>query len=166
MFSANPCANGSASACPADIGVVSGTVCRASVGICDVADTCNGTASACPADGVVAGGTSFPSTGAEGAFAPVSNTVLTPGVHNYTTINIPAGVTVTTNGSGLLDLRASSTVTIAGTIDLSGGAGGAGAINRGCYWGGGSGGATGNVCAPGAAGVSGCGASGCSKSWT
>jgi hypothetical protein len=36
--------------------------------------------------------------GAEGAFAPVTNTTLSPGVHNFTTINIPAGVTVTTNG--------------------------------------------------------------------
>jgi hypothetical protein len=37
--------------------------------------------------------TRFPSTGAEGAFAPVTNTVLSPGVHNFTTITIPAGVT-------------------------------------------------------------------------
>ena len=36
--------------------------------------------------------------------APLTNTVITPGVHNYGTITIPAGVTVTTNGSGLLDL--------------------------------------------------------------
>jgi hypothetical protein len=35
-----------------------------------------------------------------------------PGVHNFTTINIPAGVTVTTNGSGVLDLRATGAVII------------------------------------------------------
>ncbi len=66
----------------------------------------------------------FPSTGAEGAFNPTANTVLPPGVHNYTTINIPAGVRVTTTGSGVLDLRATGTITIAGSIDVSGSNGG------------------------------------------
>ena len=71
--------------------------------------------------------TRFPSTGAEGAFAPSTNTVLAPGVHNFTTITIPAGVTVTATagGAGVLDLRATGNVTIAGTINLSGGTGGA-----------------------------------------
>ena len=38
------------------------------------------------------------STGADGAFSPTANTTLTPpanGVFNFTTVNIPAGVTVT-----------------------------------------------------------------------
>ena len=68
----------------------------------------------------------FPSTGAEGAFAPSANVTLAPGVHNFTTINVPAGVTVTTSGSGVLDLRASGDVTVAGTLDVSGGTGGTG----------------------------------------
>src|SRR4051794_20817320 len=39
------------------------------------------------------------STGAEGPFAPVANTVLAQGTHNFTTINIPTGVLITTNGN-------------------------------------------------------------------
>lgn len=86
----------------------------------------------------------FPSTGAEGAFAPTPPdassgdagvdggdagsptkvVILAPGVHNFTTINIPAGVIVRTTGNGVLDLRATGDVIIAGTIDVSGGKGG------------------------------------------
>ena len=48
----------------------------------------------------------------------MSNTTLTPGVHNFTTINVPNGVTVyvTAGSNGVLDLRAQGNVTIAGTI--------------------------------------------------
>ncbi len=66
----------------------------------------------------------FPSTGAEGAFNPTGNIVLPPGTHNFTTINVPAGVRVTTTGSGVLDLRATGAITVAGTIDVSGSNGG------------------------------------------
>jgi hypothetical protein len=56
-----------------------------------------------------------PSSGMEGPFNPVVNpTFLRPGVHNFTTINVPAGVRVTTTGTGVLDLRATGAVTIAG----------------------------------------------------
>ena len=34
-----------------------GTICRASAGVCDVAETCNGTSTTCPADGFAASGT-------------------------------------------------------------------------------------------------------------
>jgi hypothetical protein len=71
-----------------------------------------------------------PSTGNEGAFNPVVNpTFLRPGVHNFTTINVPAGVVVYVAGSGgmgesgTLDLRATGDVLIDGTIDVSGGPG-------------------------------------------
>jgi hypothetical protein len=71
-----------------------------------------------------------PSTGMDGAFNPVVNpTFLRPGVHNFTTINVPAGVVVYVAGSGgtaesgTLDLRATGDVTIDGTIDVSGGPG-------------------------------------------
>ena len=37
--------------------VASGTTCRASAGVCDVAETCNGTALTCPADGFLTAGT-------------------------------------------------------------------------------------------------------------
>src|SRR5690606_4097084 len=100
----------------------------------------------------------YPSTGVDGVFAPMSNTVLPTGVYNYTTITIPAGVTVTSNGAGLLDLRATGDVVIAGTLDVSGAAGGASG-NGGCYLGGGGGGATGNVSASGAVGSALCTAS-------
>ena len=64
----------------------------------------------------------------EGAFDPIVNpTFLAPGVHNYTTINVPAGVTVYVAGpgpqSGTLDIRATGAIIIDGTIDLSGGPG-------------------------------------------
>lgn len=69
------------------------------------------------------------STGADGAFAPTENTVLTvppSGTFNFTTINIPAGVTVTfarnmTNTP--VTMLASGNVTISGTISLNGGDG-------------------------------------------
>jgi hypothetical protein len=64
----------------------------------------------------------------EGAFDPTVNpTYLTPGVHNFTTITVPAGVVVYVAGagpqSGTLDLRATGDITIDGTIDVSGGPG-------------------------------------------
>jgi hypothetical protein len=64
----------------------------------------------------------------EGGLNPFVNpTYLTPGVHNYTTIDIPAGVTVYVAGgganSGTLQLNATGAVIIAGTIDVSGGPG-------------------------------------------
>jgi hypothetical protein len=70
----------------------------------------------------------MPSTGSEGAFNPrVNPTFLTPGVHNFTTINVPANVVVFVAGNGtdngVLDLRATGDVTIDGTIDVSGGPG-------------------------------------------
>lgn len=74
------------------------------------------------------------STGADGAFSPTTNTTLTlpaNGVFNFTTINIPAGVTVTfaRNAANTpVTLLATGNVTIAGTINLNGGSGGNGAV--------------------------------------
>jgi hypothetical protein len=71
------------------------------------------------------------STGADGAFSPTVNTTLTlpaDGVFNFTTISIPSNVTVkfARNAANTpVTLLASGNVTIAGTIDISGGAGGA-----------------------------------------
>jgi hypothetical protein len=64
----------------------------------------------------------------EGVFNPTTNpTYLNPGSHAYTSINIPAGVTVYVAGfgpgNGTLSLSATGTVEIDGTIDLSGGPG-------------------------------------------
>ncbi len=54
-------------------------------------------------------------------------TYLTPGVHLFTTINVPAGVVVYVGGaggaSGTLDLEATGAIVINGTIDVSGGPG-------------------------------------------
>jgi hypothetical protein len=77
------------------------------------------------------------STGADGAFnpscAPTPCTVTVPlpanGVFNYTTISIPAGVTVKYQRNAAntpVTLLATGNVTIAGAIDISGGAGGIG----------------------------------------
>jgi hypothetical protein len=66
------------------------------------------------------------STGALGAFAPVANTTVTlppDGVLNYTTVTIPAGVTVTfaKNAANTpVTLLATGNVTIAGTISVNG----------------------------------------------
>ena len=66
------------------------------------------------------------STGADGAFAPTGNTTvpLPPdGVLNFTTVNIPAGVTVTfaPNAANTpVTMLATGDVTIAGTISVNG----------------------------------------------
>lgn len=66
------------------------------------------------------------STGADGALNPTVNTEIQlppSGVLNYTTINIPAGVTVRFKRNALntpIYLLASGNVTIAGTIDING----------------------------------------------
>ena len=69
------------------------------------------------------------STGADGAFSPTVNTVVSlpaSGLFNYTTVNIPAGVTVTfqrnTTNTPVVIL-ASGNVTIAGTLSVSGASG-------------------------------------------
>ncbi|MSP60207.1 MAG: hypothetical protein EXR72_07660 [Myxococcales bacterium] len=87
---------------------------------------CGACAIACPMGvGCAAGAcNNFPSTGQDGPFAPNADIELAPGVHHYTTIVIPANVTVRTTGSGVLDLRATGNVQIFGAIDISGGAGG------------------------------------------
>ena len=65
----------------------------------------------------------FPSNGSEGAFEPTEDVTLSAGVHHFTTITIPAGVRVTTDGTGVLELRATGDVRIEGVIDVSGGDG-------------------------------------------
>ena len=68
------------------------------------------------------------STGADGAFSPTVNTVVTlpaSGVLNYTTVNIPSGVTVTFLPNALntpVYMLATGNVTITGTINVNGGA--------------------------------------------
>jgi len=70
------------------------------------------------------------STGADGAFNPTTNTTLAlppNGVFNFTTINIPAGVTVTFTRNTTntpVTMLASGNVVIAGTINLDGAPGG------------------------------------------
>ena len=90
----------------------------------------------------------FPSDGADGALDVVSNMVLVPGTYQYTTIRVRSGATLTTNGSGVLELYATGDVTIEGTIDLGGGDGGNGYYS-GLDFAGGGGGDTGNPLADG-----------------
>lgn len=86
------------------------------------------------------------STGADGAFAPATNqTIQVPanGIFNFTTVNVPAGVTVTFTRNALntpVTILASGNVTIAGWLAVSGqpgaasgngGLGGAGGFDGG-----------------------------------
>ena len=74
------------------------------------------------------------STGADGAFNPTTNTTLAlppNGIFNFTTITIPAGVTLrfARNAANTpVTILASGNVTIAGTIDVSGSPGGGGLV--------------------------------------
>lgn len=70
----------------------------------------------------------FQSTGTEGAFAPTAHIALRGGVHPFTTVTVREGLTVTLapGGDGTLVILATGDVVIAGTIDLSGAAGGDG----------------------------------------
>ncbi|MGH7207334.1 MAG: hypothetical protein ACREI2_14125 [Nitrospiraceae bacterium] len=77
--------------------------------------------------GTVSGQTfSSGSTGADGAFAPTATTTLTlppNGVFNFTTVNIPSGVTVTfaKNAANTpVTMLATGAVTVAGTISVNG----------------------------------------------
>lgn len=82
------------------------------------------------------------------------------GTYNFTTITIPAGVRITTTGSGVVDLRATGDVVIGGILDLSGTSGGRGTTY--CTNPGGSGGGnTGNLMFFPVDGVSCAGPSGC-----
>src|SRR5437870_11080266 len=69
------------------------------------------------------------STGVDGAFSPAaSQTIQVPesGVFNFTTINIPAGVTITYTRNSKntpVTILASGDITIAGTISVAGGGG-------------------------------------------
>lgn len=74
----------------------------------------------CCGDGGCAAGV-FESDGSEGAFAPSADVTLPAGVHQFTRIDIPAGVTVRAGVGGVLDLRATEAVRIDGTVELSGG---------------------------------------------
>ncbi len=80
---------------------------------------------ACCAGSLAAAGFNSGSTGADGAFAPTADTTVqlpASGVLNYTTVNIPTGVTVTFTQSNKAPvvMLASGDVKIAGTIDISG----------------------------------------------
>lgn len=150
------CATPGVVECSADGG---STTCDAVAGT-PTTETCNGIDDDCDgtsdetwrsADGA------FFSDGSDGAFAPLVDTVLAPGIYNFTTINIPAGVTVTTNGSGVLELYASSVVTIAGTVNVSGARGGNSTTVNDCSFAPfGTGGATANPNAPGTDGALSC----------
>lgn len=67
------------------------------------------------------------STGADGAFAPAATTTVTlppDGILNYTTVTIPAGVTVTFTRNAAdtpVTLLATGDITVAGTIRVDGG---------------------------------------------
>jgi hypothetical protein len=146
------------------------------VGVSDN-NNCGTCGNVCTGGATCVGGTCtlvdpFPSTGVDGVFAPMTSMMLAPRVYNFMTINIPSNVTITVSaGNGVLDLRATGDIVIAGTINLTGGVGGNGVHGTG----GGGGGftamqQTGATMTPGATGqggtspagmaATGCGANG------
>ncbi len=134
---------------------------RANCGACGA--RCLLASDACVAGSCVA--QPFASNASEGAFAPMpspdagtSVVVLSAGVHHFSTVTIPAGVTVVTDGDGVLELRATGDVVIDGSLDVSGGHGGAGASGASACVGNGGGGATGRANVHGATGSGVCAA--------
>lgn len=96
--------------------------------------------------------------GASGAFAPTSNTTLAGGSYDYTSFNIPTGVTVTVTGPAPLVIRSLGTAIIAGTLNLAGGPGDSIStigVNSTGGSGGGGGGASGGGCVYGGTGSAG-----------
>ena len=98
------------------------------VDIRDDALNCGGCNAACPitfpfCEASNCSEVAFASNGSEGPFAPTEDVVLSSGIHHFTTITIPAGVTVRVDGTGVLELRATGDIVIDGTVDLSGGRG-------------------------------------------
>lgn len=91
----------------------------------------------------------FAANGATMAFNPVSDTTLPSGEHRFTSVRIPAGVTVRTNAPGVLQILSQGPVVIEGIIDVSGGRGGDGASADGamCVGGNGFGGDVGTAVA-------------------
>lgn len=112
------CDEQTANGCEADLSRdvthcgVCGNACAAGAQ-CENGRCCAGGACASP----------YPSTGAAGVFAPQRDVTLRAGRHDFSTIHVPAGVTVRVGAGGVLDLRAQGVVRIEGTLDLRGGDG-------------------------------------------
>ncbi|MDP3216705.1 MAG: hypothetical protein Q8S73_21525, partial [Deltaproteobacteria bacterium] len=90
---------------------------------------CPATAPVCGSG--VCGGAPFTSDGSDGPFDPAMDVTLDARVYQFTTVNIRSGVTVRTNGTATLELRAQGSVVIAGTLSARGGTGGSGAATAG-----------------------------------
>ncbi len=69
--------------------------------------------------------------GGDGAFAPAGNVMLVSGTFRFSSVTIPAGVTVRVQGSAPLRIFSAGPVRVLGTLDLSGSAGGTGVCGNG-----------------------------------
>jgi hypothetical protein len=69
--------------------------------------------------------------GADGAFAPTGSVMLASGTFRFTSVTIPAGVTVRVQGSAPLRIFSAGPVRVLGTLDLSGANGGLGVCGNG-----------------------------------
>ena len=92
--------------------------------------------------------------------AAMSPVVLASGVHQYRTIVVEDGATLRAAGSGVLELYASESIVVSGTVDVSGGRGGNARLVGQAQGGGGASGTTviganTNNCSPGGAGGAG-----------
>jgi hypothetical protein len=66
----------------------------------------------------------FPSDGTDGVFHATADQVLHAGRYDFVSFTIDTGVTVTTDGDGVLDIRVRGEVRIQGALDASGARGG------------------------------------------
>lgn len=57
--------------------------------------------------------------GSDGAFTPTTDLVLTCGEYDFTEVDIPSGVTVTTTGSDPMIIRSQGDVVVEGTIEMT-----------------------------------------------
>ncbi len=119
--------------------------------VCPNSEGCSNGVCGCP-DGP---GGEFACGSYGGYFEPTGSMSLPPGTYCFSGMYIPPGVTVSTWGSGVLDIRTQGDAIVQGTLDVSGAPGGPGWATW-CYYGGGGGGATGNPNAGGGGGWNWC----------
>jgi hypothetical protein len=71
--------------------------------------------------------------GSDGAFTPTTDVVLTCGEYDFTEVDVPSGVTVTTTGSDPMVIRSQGDVVVDGAIEMTAGTCGTSTLGQGAY---------------------------------